>query len=399
MASSIHGLNKRNLIFLVIAVIIASAILHGRNLPVKPIAILPPRTITYTVSSGDAVTIFFGGDTMLGDAAMSLISKKGYSEPLSNVSYITSSADVAIVNLEAPVTTRGKPISAEKARLFRQHPYALTALANAGIDIFMLANNHILDYGPEGLMDTLKEIEQHKLAGSGAGLKEQEARRGIVMQFDFTEPHLSSLKVGLLSYMEMYKDYTEKYRFFSGPNSPGVAALTEDSLRQDIKSMRPLVDVLIVSPHWGDDYKPVRQLQSYFGRLAIDLGADAVIGHHSHSHQIVEIYKGRPILYSIGNFVFGSKSSMQYEAAGGEKRRFCCGMPVTVNIDVMRRAIKTVELIPVLTNNYVVRFIPRRPDTGEAHAVLEQLRRDSNINNRNFEVIHAADGPRGRIAF
>jgi poly-gamma-glutamate synthesis protein (capsule biosynthesis protein) len=195
--------------------------------------------------------------------------------------------------------------------------------------------------------------------------------------------------------MEMYKDYVEKYKYFAGPNLPGVAALNEDSLRIDIEAMRPLVDVLIVSVHWGDDYKPVRQLQRDFGRLAIDFGADAVISHHSHSYQPVDIYKGRPILYSLGNFVFGSPSRTKYEAFPGEERSFCCGMPVIVHIDAVHKKIKMIEFIPILTQNQAIGFTPRRPSEDEAQSVLEQLRRDSNINNRNFEVIPCGGWPAG----
>ena len=187
----------------------------------------------------------------------------------------------------------------------------------------------------------------------------------------------------------------EKYKYFAGLNSPGVAALSEDSLRIDIEAMRPLVDVLIVSVHWGDDYKPVRQLQRNFGRLAIDLGADAVIGHHPHVPQPVELYKGRPIIYSIGNFVFSSMGKEEYEPHLGERRKLCCGMPVILHIDYMSRRVKMIEFIPVLTQNHVIKFVSRRADFNEAHNALELLRMDSKLNNADFEIINASDGPRG----
>jgi poly-gamma-glutamate synthesis protein (capsule biosynthesis protein) len=382
----------RSFFIIALVFLVAGFLLMGRHYT-EPQWDLNPTVIRHAIPEQDDMTIFFGGDTMLDDDAMPLIAERGYDELFRNIGYLTKNSDIAIVNLEAPITTGGRPISLEKPGIFKQHPASIDAFEKAGIDIFVLANNHILDYGETGLDDTLRHLTEKKLYSLGAGMNEQEARRGIIVNIE-SRGESSLVRIGILSYMEMYKDYIDKYPFFASKDSPGVAALTPTSLINDIERIGPLVDVIIMSLHWGDDYKPVRRLQNYFGRLAIDLGADAVIGHHSHSNQPVELYKGKPIIYSIGNFVFGLLGKEEYEPIPGVRRKFCCNMPIVINIDLRARKIKSIEFVPLMTQNRIINFTPRRVNAEKSRLILDQLRKDSG-DVGNFQIVEGADGPRG----
>ena len=133
-------------------------------------------------------------------------------------------------------------------------------------------------------------------------------------------------------------------------------------MERDIARMRKYADVVVISVHWGSNYKTVRKSQEKMGRRAIELGADIVYGHHPHIAQGIEIYRGKPIIYSVGNFVFGTTGSYEKEEHeyGLVSRWIFEG-----------KSLKWLLTTPIAVNNKDVNFQPRRVDAQEAQRMFE----------------------------
>ncbi len=296
------------------------------------------------------------GDIMLADGVQKKLDKHGYDYPFRNLGDLLAGADVVMGNLEAPITTHDQLYVADKKWSYRQDPRALEALRGAGFDVLAVANNHVLDYGPEGFVDTLEAFEAAGIRGVGGGRSEEEARRGLILELD-------GATVGLLAYMENYGAY-EKNGWFATGDRPGCAMMDVDRMREDIERLRDQVDVLIVHCHFGRNYKPPTRLQHRMARAVIDMGADAVNGHHSHVAQGIEIYKGKPILYSLGNFTFGTSGRFPKGEQGYgmvARYRLCDGRIERVEVDLIG------------VNNKLVRYRPSVIGADEAVPVLEAL--------------------------
>ncbi|MDQ3942210.1 MAG: CapA family protein, partial [Actinomycetota bacterium] len=202
------------------------------------------------------------------------------------------SADLTLANFENPVLENAvwhpdEPTFTGDLRL-------LPILGQAGIDGVTLANNHILDAGVPGLEETLGHLEDAGIAHAGAGLDLEAAREPII--FD-----LGGLKIGVLSYQGV-----PGYEWaWATPSVPGTAPLQEEVVREDVRRLRPEVDLVIVMPHWGIEYIATPEPgQVQLAHAAIDAGADLVVGDHAHWPKGIEVYEGKPIFYGTGNFLF-----------------------------------------------------------------------------------------------
>ena len=236
-------------------------------------------------------------------------------------------ADLACANLEVPLSRRGYP--ADKPVLHRADPALAPELARLGLDVVSFANNHSLDYGPDALLDTVAAVEEAGVAVAGAGENLTAAMRPRIL-------HVGEVRVaflGLSSTLPVGSAATE--------SRPGVAPLrvrvslladapileeqpgtapyvaTEvlgedlDRAREAIRTARRDADVVIASVHWGVPpgwAAPFQGIlagyQQPLGRALVDAGADLVLGHHAHTLHGVEVYRGRFICYSLGNFIF-----------------------------------------------------------------------------------------------
>jgi poly-gamma-glutamate capsule biosynthesis protein CapA/YwtB (metallophosphatase superfamily) len=246
---------------------------------------------------GDVV-LRFGGDVLLGGAYERSVGDdvsrgfRGFDG--------LSVADVAMVNLENPVTTRGTKVV--KPYNFRMHPRYLKALSDAGIDLVTIANNHVFDFGKEGLFDTISYLDSVGIKHVGAGRDAEEAYRPVVLT-------IKGRKIGFLAY-------------YGGGEAPsatrttsGVARRDLPRIKQDITALKKEggVDYVVVNLHWGTEKaKFPDDSQRGFARSVIDAGADALIGHHPHVLQGIERYHKGVIAYSLGNFVFGGNSRNTY---------------------------------------------------------------------------------------
>lgn len=207
--------------------------------------------------------------------------------------------NLGLANLECPLSERGEPLPGKRF-LFRGHPeQGAEALRWVGVDGVSLANNHILDYGVEAMLDTFAALDAARIAWAGAGVDEASAYAPVLYDCD-------GLVVAFLAFGDLAPVPPAYYELWTaGPGKPGTATLRpRQKLLDAISGAREVAHVVIVSFHWGYEYQEAGIEQQQLGRAAIDAGADLVFGHHPHVPQPVEIYRGRPILYSMGNLVF-----------------------------------------------------------------------------------------------
>jgi poly-gamma-glutamate capsule biosynthesis protein CapA/YwtB (metallophosphatase superfamily) len=241
----------------------------------------------------------FGGDCLLADHYEEAVGERGDS---AFVGFdLLNAADISCVNLECPVTSRGEKV--KKPFNFRMKPAFLPALNQAGIDIVNIANNHIFDYGSQGLFDTISYLDSVGLWHVGAGRNEEEARTPVIVQ-------AGKWRIAFEGY------YGGGEAPVASGSHPGVAPRSLPVILADIDSLRSRdsVNYVVVILHWGTEKatEPDRG-QIQFAHALIDGGADAVIGHHPHVLQGIERYKSGVIVYSLGNLVFGGNSRDTYD--------------------------------------------------------------------------------------
>jgi poly-gamma-glutamate synthesis protein (capsule biosynthesis protein) len=256
-------------------------------------------TAIATTQSSTEVRVVATGDVMLGRTVGEAIAVYGTAFPLDLVRDDLSGADLAVVNLEMALTERGTP--APKDFVFRAPMSYADALTHAGVDVAVLANNHAMDYGAEGLADTLTALDERGIAHVGAGMNAAEAYAPLVVE-------RSGLRVAFVAFTAFPNDSISGFEarsFEAGPDSAGVAWLTTESLVAGIEAARQVGDIVIAVFHTGLEFQDAPNAdQVFWSRLAIDSGATLLIGHHPHVLQGLELYGGGAIAYSLGNFVF-----------------------------------------------------------------------------------------------
>ncbi|MFM2173732.1 MAG: hypothetical protein RLZZ54_1659 [Cyanobacteriota bacterium] len=210
--------------------------------------------------------------------------------------------ELRVVNLETAITSGGQPWPGKGVH-FRMHPANIASLRAAGIDACSLANNHCLDWGFNGLADTLRALHQAGIASCGAGLNPHQAK----------QPARLALADGrqLLLFAWAFTSSGVPPAWAAQPNHPGVALLstinsgTVKWLCRCINRQRQVGDRVVVSLHWGANWVPVVPEQHrWLARQLIELaGVDVVYGHSSHHALPLEIHQGRLILYGCGDLI------------------------------------------------------------------------------------------------
>lgn len=308
-----------------------------------------------------SVSFMAVGDVLLGDRSSKILRKKGPAYPFKYVRPLLQKSRIVLANLEGPFAQHALPHSRHYS--YRADPRFAPALFEAGITIGNLANNHILDCGREGVIETFQIVREAGLLTIGAGLNREEAHLPVIQQ-------AGPWRIGFLGY------YWNR-RCAATDRLPGSAMETEEDLARDIGQLKTLVDRVVVTFHWGIPYErdPLETDQRK-ARQAIDLGADVVIGHHPHVLQRYEIYRDRPIFYSLGNFAFGSGNSLAE------------GLLLSVRFDP---AEIVCAIIPLYVKNRDprVNFQPKVLAGKGGTAVLSLLK---NLSGKNGDALQIQDG-------
>jgi poly-gamma-glutamate synthesis protein (capsule biosynthesis protein) len=235
------------------------------------------------------VNLVFAGDIVLDDTAGALIEKG--QDPFAGFGTLFSKADIRLGNLECVVATTGS--AGEKNYTFRAHPRTLPVLKRH-FDALALANNHSGDYGREAFAEMLGLLKSAGLGYFGGGHTLKEAHTPLIVE-------RKGLRIALLGYNEFMPR-----SFEADATAPGSAWSEDEQVVADIRAARTVhrADLVIPVMHWGWENELVANARQHqLARLMVEAGADAVIGGHPHVTQDIEHYRGKPIIYSVGNFV------------------------------------------------------------------------------------------------
>jgi hypothetical protein len=246
-----------------------------------PVAQSPTPTIT---PAPVLTTLIATGDVLLGRMVRTQSEANGSPTwPFEQTRDFLSSGDITLINLETPITT---PCPRSTIGLiFCAPPEMVEGLTYAGVDVANVANNHTLDKGIEGYATTLDALNE-------AGIQPSDADHLVIIDRD-------GIRFGFIGFNRI-----QQY--------PDTPILTPDEITQRIRAADVQVDVLIVSIHWGVEFRTRHnRYQTDLALLAIDAGADVIVGTHPHVIQPTGEYQGKLILYSLGNFVFDDMSGLK----------------------------------------------------------------------------------------
>jgi poly-gamma-glutamate synthesis protein (capsule biosynthesis protein) len=298
--------------------------------------IFPPRDLSALKLDPSRVrTLIATGDVIPARYVDVTIRNQGddFLYPVAATKDITSAADLTVINLEAPLI-EDCPYH-DSGLIFCGRPGIVAAFQAAGVDVVTLENNHIANHGPAAVAETIQHLE-------AAGMHWADRDTAAVMD-------VRGIKFGFLAY--------------NGVEQP----LDRNQIVAQIKALRPKVDVLAVSVHWGQEYVRIPQAVPpvanddpvEIAHLAVDAGADLLIGNHPHWVQAVEIYKGKFIAYAHGNFIFDQMWS--YETRVGVLGKYTFYDDKLVGV----------EFIPTIIENYAQ---PRLLEGEERQAALDEMK-------------------------
>lgn len=259
------------------------------------------------------ITLIFTGDVMLGRSVnKNIVVNNDPTWPFRNVSEILAAADITYINLENPLV-KDCPVIEGGFKFCGGLENAL-GLQYAGVDVASLANNHATNYGPEGLASTISTLELHGISPVGLGTPVRIERQGQIFTF--------------LSLNDI------------GPY-PGIDNVNPDTLSDKVKRAKVSGEILIITFHWGHEYQSApssRQVE--LAHQVIDAGADLVVGAHPHWVQTKEVYQGKTIYYSLGNFIFDQEWSAETKRG------------LVVKATYYGDQLQGIEEMPVLIENY-----------------------------------------------
>lgn len=250
-----------------------------------------PEPDTYST-----VVIAAAGDTTQSDVFGEATSWRDMSYPFEDVAGLFCGADLAFVNLETSVSTRGESEKNEGYG-FRTDPKYLEVYTQAGIDIVSCANNHTRDFGMDALADTFTSLDEYGIRYVGAGMNKTEAEKLETFE-------LNGITVGFTAINMINMNPT----WYATDDRAGLNCVDSWDCERQLELIRKYdeqCDVLFVSVHWGlEYYNTITEEQQEFAHKLCDSGADIILGHHPHVLQPIEAYNDSVIFYSLGNFLF-----------------------------------------------------------------------------------------------
>lgn len=281
----------------------------------------------------DTLRMTFVGDILLDRGVRQMMDAVGSDALFTpSVDALFRKSNVVVANLECPATKIKSPVN--KRFIFRAEPKCLEELHSHGITHLCLANNHSIDQGREGLVSTIENIRRAGMVPFGAGIDAHEACTPVMLA---TIPR----KVYLLSSVQLA---LENFPYLD--DRPCPCQLDFDSLVVKVAQLhrKEPQAYIVVMLHWGGEHTLQPTLEQRFqAHRIVDAGADCLICHHTHTLQTVEIYRDKPIYYSIGNFIFDQHRPLNTEACAVNiklTKTTACVKTLMVSIDDCRPTVK-----------------------------------------------------------
>jgi poly-gamma-glutamate capsule biosynthesis protein CapA/YwtB (metallophosphatase superfamily) len=270
---------------------------------------LPTATPMPSPTSVPRITLLFTGIIVPARCVQAGIDKRndpGY--PYGEVADMIQEADLAIGTLNATISDYPPKTGCVPTFVLVGDSRNAAALADAGFDVMSVATNHIKNCGlpncgDRAFLDTLENLRQAGVIPVGAGINLNDALKPVVVT-------VKGVRFGIVSLGQI------EAMAFAGEDTPGIAILDDDNLRSAIAVAREISDVVIALPHWGPEYSPnPNPYQVHFAEVAVEAGADLVVGNHTHVVQAVQEIEGIQVFYGLGNFVFDQNWSEETQQA------------------------------------------------------------------------------------
>lgn len=302
------------------------------------------------VGSDGALSVQFVGNTMVGGPLQPVIDQRGYDFPFAIVRGNIQASDFVLAAAEAPITDLTEPGPPMKSLTTR--PAAAAALARAGVDALALTSGQVFDTGPQGLTDTVTHAEAAGLATFGAGPDPARAGQPLMLRTD----------VGTIGVIGMGDSARDR----AGDLGPGMMALDPEAIVRERDIARAAgADWVVAVVHWGMKYATVQPDQRYWARLFADAGYDLVVGSGPHITQPIEVIGQMPVVYSLGNFVYGTKD--RFDELDDR------GYGLTVGLEVAPRQAPRVTVRCLVADNRRTGFQPKYCDAPQSAAFLPVL--------------------------
>ncbi len=238
-------------------------------------------------------SLIAGGDVIWDRGVHRKIKEHGYQYIIKDLANLFKYGDISVVNLENPISERGDRHNLDKGIFFKAKPKYISILTEMGVNLVSMANNHTFDYGLTAAIDTTKILKKNKIRYVGFGLDTHEALMG-------TTYNIHNKKIRVVGY-----NTVPPLNVKAKENWPGISIVDRNTLKKEIQKAKNKMDYLIILIHSGSEYNyyPNEWKVKLFRKM-IDYGADIILGSHPHVVQSMEMYKGKPIIYSLGNLIF-----------------------------------------------------------------------------------------------
>jgi poly-gamma-glutamate capsule biosynthesis protein CapA/YwtB (metallophosphatase superfamily) len=270
-------------------------------LPTQPAATATPTAIPTATTTPPLTTLLFTGVIVPARCVQAAIDARGDAEYVyAEVRHLIQAVDLAVGTLNTTLSDASAHTGCVETFLLTSDGRSAVAMANAGFDLMSVATNHIMNCAGDScglgytlaFRDTLDNLRLNSILPFGAGLTHAEAMQPVVVEVE-------GVRFGFVS-LGMVNEAV-----FAGENWPGIAVLNDDNLRAAIAAARADADVVIAMPHWGpeDDSIPDAN-QMHYAQVAVEAGADLVVGNHTHVVQAIEQIDGVDVFYGLGNFIF-----------------------------------------------------------------------------------------------
>jgi len=307
------------------------------------------------------ITLTAVGDILLADEVIirrgnTIVNKNCIvNDPFKYTKGLLNDSHITFGNLECPLCIHGIP-QKDKDVIGRGHPQHVRDLVKAGFNVVSIANNHIMDYAPEGLFDTIEVLSSHRIKRIGAGENLKAAKRPAYFE-------VNGIRVVIMAYYGTTS--TGKY-------VPGTAGGKFSVVKRDLAEVKRSVDIIVLSFHWGSEYLTTPPyIYVKFARQLIDAGAHVILGHHPHVLQGIERYRKGIIVYSLGNFVFDTSI---HPVNIPETRE-----SIILKCYLLKNGIQHYETIPIYINDRNQPEVLMGKDKEKVLVMIEEL--NKNLNN------------------